>query len=152
MACRRPASFHPAMRTSNQWPKYRAVRFFSLQKGFGTEQLAQWKTRWPITELGDKLHDFMDTAAVMANMDLIISSDTSPVHLAGALGRPVWAALSFGHCWRWLQHRIDSPWYPTMRLFRQPKPGDWQTVFQEIAAELVRQKERLQSRSSSDKP
>jgi tetratricopeptide (TPR) repeat protein len=112
------------------------VQLFSLQKGFGTEQLTEWQTRLGIIDLGDRLKDFMDTAAVMMNLDLIISACTSPVHLAGALGRPVWTLLSFAACWRWLIDRTDSPWYPTMRLFRQQKPGEWGDVFQEMTREL----------------
>ncbi len=112
------------------------VRLFSLQKGFGTEQLVEWKSRLGIIDLADKLQDFMDTAAVMMNLDLIISADTSPVHLAGALGRPVWAALPFTGCWRWLRDRQDSPWYPSLKLFRQSKQGDWSEVFERIAQEV----------------
>ena len=95
------------------------VRLFSLQKGYGTEQLTERKAEWGIVDLGEELSDFMDTAAVMMNLDLILSVDTAPLHLAGALGLPVWALLRFAGCWRWLLEREDSPWYPTMRLFRQ---------------------------------
>ena len=79
----------------------------------------------------------MDTAAVMKNLDLVITSDTSVPHLAGALGVPVWVALPFVPDWRWLWDRSDSPWYPTMRLFRQKKAGDWEGVFEEIRAALA---------------
>ena len=104
------------------------VQLFSLQKGYGTEQLTEHHAQWGIVALGDKLNDFMDTAAVMMNLDLIISVDTSPAHLAGALGVPVWAVLPRAGCWRWLLEREDSPWYPTMRLFRQKCWGDWDEV------------------------
>ena len=80
---------------------------------------------------------FVDTAAVMANLDLIITSDTSIAHLAGALGRPVFVALKEVPDWRWLTARGDSPWYPTMRLFRQKTRGDWAPVFEEIAAAVA---------------
>jgi hypothetical protein len=80
---------------------------------------------------------FADSAAVMQNLDLIVSSDTSAVHLAGALGRPVWVALKYAPDWRWMLDRRDSPWYPAMRLFRQTTPGDWADVFEDIAAELT---------------
>ena len=113
------------------------VRLFSLQKGYGTEQLAQWQSRWNIVNLGERLGDFMETAAVMSNLDLVISPDTSPVHLAGALGVPVWTVLPFRGCWRWLLDREDSPWYPTMRLVRQPRPGAWGAVFEQLARELA---------------
>jgi len=118
--------------------RFPGVRLFSLQKGYGTEQLTEWKSRWGIIELGDKLGDFMDTAAVMMNMDLIISVDTAPAHLAGALGVRVWTLLNSAACWRWLLDRPDSPNYPTMRLFRQQKAGDWEEVFERMAAELKR--------------
>jgi hypothetical protein len=79
---------------------------------------------------------FMDTAAVMKNVDLLITSDTAIPHLAGALAVPVWVALPFVPDWRWLLHRPDSPWYPTMRLFRQSEPGHWPEVFERMAAEV----------------
>ena len=79
---------------------------------------------------------FMDTAAIMQNLDLIITSDTAVIHLAGALGRPVWAALSTCADWRWLESGEDCPWYPTMRLFHQSRLGDWDELFGRIAAEL----------------
>ena len=114
------------------------VRLFSLQKGHGTEQLAKITGQFPITDLGGRLDfgAFQMTAAAMRNLDLIISCDTACAHLAGALGRPVWMPLSRAAEWRWLTDRDDSPWYPTMRLFRQTKLGDWQFVFDKIAAAL----------------
>jgi ADP-heptose:LPS heptosyltransferase len=93
----------------------------------------------PIIDLGPSLDNeaaFVDTAAVMANLDLVITSDTALAHLAGALGVRVWVALQHVADWRWLVDREDSPWYPTMRLFRQSQPGDWQGVFARIAGEL----------------
>jgi Flp pilus assembly protein TadD len=82
------------------------------------------------------LTDFADTAALIASLDLVISVDTSVAHLAGALGKPVWTLLPFLADWRWSLHREDTPWYPTMRLFRQPTAGDWPTVLHHVAAEL----------------
>jgi ADP-heptose:LPS heptosyltransferase len=78
----------------------------------------------------------MDTAAVMKNLDLVITSDTAIPHLAGALGVPVWLALPYVPEWRWLLDRADSPWYPTMCLFRQKSPGDWTSPMNEIRAAL----------------
>jgi ADP-heptose:LPS heptosyltransferase len=91
-----------------------------------------------VTHVGDALADFDDTAAVMALADLVISVDTSVVHLAGAMGRPVWVLLPFQPDWRWLLGRDDSPWYPTVRLFRQPKPGDWDSVVAQVRDERSR--------------
>jgi len=91
-----------------------------------------------VTHLGDALTDFDDTAAVMAFADLVISVDTSVVHLAGAMGRPVWVLLPFQPDWRWLLDREDSPWYSTARLFRQPKPGDWESVIARVRDTLAR--------------
>jgi len=79
---------------------------------------------------------FVDTAAIMRNLELVISSDTAVPHVAGALGVPVWVALPFVPDWRWMLDREDSPWYPTMRLFRQKRPGDWEGVFEEIEGAL----------------
>jgi ADP-heptose:LPS heptosyltransferase len=84
------------------------------------------------------LDDFMDTAAAIMNLDLVIACDTAVAHLAGALGALVWVALCYVPDWRWLLDRSDSPWYPTMRLFRQEQPGDWAGVFEEIRAALTR--------------
>jgi Tfp pilus assembly protein PilF len=112
------------------------VRLFSLQKGFGREQLDEVESRFAVTDLDNRLDDFMDTAAVMMNLDLVIAPDTSLAHLAGALGVPVWVALPFVSDWRWMTDRDDSPWYPTMRLFRQKRWGDWEGVFERIAGEL----------------
>ena len=112
------------------------VHLLSLQKGPGAEQLAAFTDRFPVIDLGSGLADFLDAAAVLKNLDLVISVDTSVAHLAGALGIPVWVALSFPGEWRWLMGRDDSPWYPTMRLFRQTRLGQWEDVFHRIAEAL----------------
>ncbi len=116
------------------------VQLFSLQKGPGTEQIDQRAERFPLVELGSRLDEtsgpFMDTAAVMVCLDLVVSACTSLAHLAGALAVPVWVALKFAPDWRWLYHREDSPWYPTARLFRQPQPGDWAGAFDRMVAAL----------------
>ncbi len=93
-----------------------------------------------VEDLGEEFDEgpdaFIDSAAVMMNLDLVITSDTSIVHLAGALGRPVWLALKYSPNWRWLMGREDSPWYPTVRLFRQDRLDDWPGVFEKIEAAL----------------
>jgi ADP-heptose:LPS heptosyltransferase len=81
-------------------------------------------------------HDFADTAALVEQLDLVITVDTAAAHLAGALGKPVWIMLPFAGGWRWLTDRTDSPWYPTARLFRQPKPGDWNSVITSVCEAL----------------
>jgi hypothetical protein len=90
----------------------------------------------PVLDLGPELMDFDDTAAVLAQCDLVISVDTAVAHLAGALGRPLWVMLPFSADWRWTMHGEVSPWYPAARLFRQPQPGDWDSVVARVAAEL----------------
>lgn len=116
------------------------VRLISLQKAHGLDQLTGLPADSNVELLPDDFDGgpdaFIDTAAVMANLDLIISSDTSVAHLAGALGRPAWIALRHVPEWRWLTSRSDSPWYPTMQLFRQTGQGNWKTVFDEIGIAL----------------
>ncbi len=94
------------------------------------------------------LEDFSDTASAMANLDLVITVDTAACHLAGALAVPVWTLIPFAHDWRWLLQREDSPWYPTMRLFAQPKIGDWQSVLERVRDELALSVNRARPRSS----
>ncbi|MGA2230966.1 MAG: glycosyltransferase family 9 protein, partial [Tepidisphaeraceae bacterium] len=112
------------------------VWFVSLQKNEAALQIRE-APELAIADWGRELSDFAETAALMANLDLIISIDTATAHLAGALGRPVWTLLPFGADWRWLLNRADSPWYLTMRLFRQPKPGDWETPITQVAQALA---------------
>lgn len=94
--------------------------------------------RFSVIDLGSRLEDFLDTAAVVMNLDLLITCDTAVAHLAGTLGIPTWVALTLPPDWRWLLHRTDSPWYPSLRLFRQTRPGNWDTVFQEMSIALER--------------
>jgi Flp pilus assembly protein TadD len=116
-----------------------AVRLISLQKGFGVEQIAAVDfSVETLDESFDASGAFVDTAALMTSLDLVVTSDTSIPHLAGALGRPVFIALRRVPDWRWLLDREDSPWYPTARLFRQRATGDWADVFERIAAEVRR--------------
>jgi len=116
------------------------VRLINLQKGLGSEQIAAERARISLVDFGERLDAqaaFIDTAALMMNLDLVITVDTAIAHLAGALGVPVWIPLSFSPDWRWMQVRRDSPWYPAARLFRQPAMGDYETVFAEMAAALT---------------
>ncbi|MEO5375315.1 MAG: tetratricopeptide repeat-containing glycosyltransferase family protein [Alphaproteobacteria bacterium] len=114
------------------------VEAFSLQKGYGREQLDLLPPDVTVTDLADALDmdsgAFVDTAAVMQVMDLVVCSDSAVAHLAGALGRPVWVPLAFVPDWRFLMEGEDCVWYPTMRLFRQQAAGDWPGVFARIAA------------------
>jgi hypothetical protein len=116
------------------------VRLFGLQKGPGREQIRAVARRFRLIDLGGELDEiagaFLDTAAVMMSLDLVVTTDTSVAHLAGALGVPVWVALSIGPDWRWLLGREDSPWYPSMRLFRQAHLHEWDEVFERMAGEL----------------
>ncbi|WP_301100826.1 glycosyltransferase family 9 protein [Propionivibrio sp.] len=114
------------------------VRFFSLQKGAGEEEAAQPPAGLQLVNLGPQLADFADTAAVIENLDLVISVDTAVAHLTGALGKPCWLLLpDYKTDWRWLAERTDSPWYPgVMRLFRQPCMGDWTSVLDEVSCAL----------------
>jgi hypothetical protein len=103
-----------------------------------------------LTDLTSELNDFADTAALIEALDLVISVDTSVAHLAGALGKPVWLLNRFDTCWRWLLEREDSPWYPSMRLFRQPAPGNWTNVIGAVRAAL--QQLAAAPRTAASKP
>jgi hypothetical protein len=112
------------------------ITFLALQKGPAAEQAATPPPGMSLLSLSDEIQDFDDTAAILSLIDTLISVDSSPVHLAGALGRPAWVLLPFVPCWRWLLQRDDSPWYPSLRLFRQPAYGQWQAVIQNVAMAL----------------
>jgi tetratricopeptide (TPR) repeat protein len=126
-----------------------SVRLVSLQSGFGTEQVADG---FPLIDLGpglDRAGAFTDTAALMKSLDLVVTADTAVAHLAGALGVSAWVALPAISDWRWLRGRDDSPWYPTLRLFRQTRAGAWDDVFARMAQalrDLVSTREPLQRR------
>jgi tetratricopeptide (TPR) repeat protein len=117
------------------------VQFFSLQKGLAAEQLTQARQNgWAGPQIVDhtaELHDFADTAAFVANLDLVVTCDTSVAHLVGAIGKPVWILSRFDGCWRWLFGRDDTPWYPNARLFRQDAPGDWAGVVDRVVVALA---------------
>jgi tetratricopeptide (TPR) repeat protein len=112
------------------------VGFFSLQKGNVDTGAKTSPAGMELIDWTRDLKDFADTAALIANLDLVIAVDTAVAHLAGAMGKPVWTLLPFVPDWRWLLEREDSPWYPTMRLFRQPLRGDWDSVIRRVADEL----------------
>ena len=112
------------------------LAFYSLQFGEPSQDINHFELGGAIVDLSGDLEGFTATAAVLAELDLIISVDTSTAHLAGALGKPVWTLLSFVPDWRWLLGRDDSPWYPSMRLFRQNSPGDWRGVMDNVVKEL----------------
>lgn len=123
----------------SQLKEINGVHLYSLQK----EAHELWTDEDQETlftrDFGPQLSDFADTAAIISNLDLVISVDTSVAHLAGALGKETWVVLPFSPDWRWLTQREDSPWYPSVRLFRQPAPGDWDNVF-ETVTEALKQK------------
>lgn len=117
--------------------KIPGISWVNLQLGPPAEQV---KAPPPGMTIGDwmpEVEDFYDTAALIENLDLIISVDTAVVHLAGALGKPVWMLSRYDGCWRWMGPRADSPWYPTLRQFRQPKPGDWDACLLETSLALT---------------
>jgi ADP-heptose:LPS heptosyltransferase len=118
------------------------VTFFSLQKGEPAKQLQNPPPGLRIIDWTDELTDFADTAALLDNLDLLISADTAPAHLAGALGKPVWVIAAFFADWRYMLGRSDNPWYSSMQVFRQPRASDWQTPVSQIA-------QRLQERVNS---
>lgn len=117
----------------------RGVQLISLQKGLAAQQLQDASNHLKPIDFSNELRDFADTAALVANLDLIITVDTAVAHLGGALGKTVWLLLPYVPDWRWLLHRPDSPWYPTMRLFRQADRGNWASVVDQVVAELDRQ-------------
>ena len=114
------------------------VTFYSLVKWPVGEQFSHAPEGLSLVDFSGTLKDFAESAALISNLDLVISVDTAVAHLAGAMAQRVWTILPFDPDWRWLLGREKSPWYPTMRLFRQPKPGDWDTVIQRVASELAK--------------
>jgi tetratricopeptide (TPR) repeat protein len=110
--------------------------FYSLQMGAKADQIEHCGLKERLTDFTGDIRDFEDTAAIVEHLDLVISVDTSVAHLAGAQGKPVWVLSRFDACWRWLQNRPDSPWYPTARIFGQKTPGDWASVVENVKAAL----------------
>lgn len=118
--------------------RIQGVRFYSLQKGAAATEMATPPAGICLTDLAPELDDFATTAAVIANLDLVITVDTAVAHLAGAMGKPVWTLIYSPPDWRWLLEREDTPWYPTMRLFRREIAGEWAPVIEQVARELER--------------
>lgn len=116
-----------------QLTRLEGFSFYSLQKGAAGSHAPGGVN---LLDYSDALHDFSDTAAFVENLDLVISVDTAAAHLAGALGKAVWTMLPYAPDWRWMLNREDTPWYPTMRLFRQPAPGDWRSVVEHMDESL----------------
>jgi Tfp pilus assembly protein PilF len=129
--------------------RVQGVRLFSLQKGPGAEQLAAVAERWPLIDLGSRLETFQDTAGLLKNLDLVISVDSVAAHCAAALGLPAWMLLPFAPDWRWMLNREDTPWYPTMRLFRQGQPCKWDGAFERVAGALEKE---VAKRNSASEP
>ena len=115
-----------------------SIKFYSLQKGVAEKQTKNLLANMQVVNLTEEINDFSDTAALIENLDLVVSVDTAVAHLAGALGKPVWILVPFVAPWRWMLNREDSPWYPTMRLFRQPSLGDWESVIAKVKDELFK--------------
>ena len=113
------------------------AEWISFQVGPPAQELRRSGWRGLIRDAGEAVMPFEATADALAEVDLVISVDTAMAHLAGALGRPVWTLHAFAPDWRWMLERIDTPWYPTMRLFRQPAPNDWPGTFRAVRRALA---------------
>jgi Flp pilus assembly protein TadD len=113
------------------------AHFYTLQKGPAASQTASPPPGMDFVDWTSDLHDFVETAALIANLDLVICVDTSVAHLAGAMGKPVWLLLPHAPDWRWMLSRTDTPWYPTMKLFRQPSPGDWTSAIANVTRAIL---------------
>ena len=116
--------------------KIEGVKLYGLQKGNAAKQVEELSSDMEVIGLGEEFEDFTNTAGAIENMDLVISVDTSVLHLAGAMGKNVWALIAFEPEWRWMLDRQESPWYPTMRLFRQKKRQDWDELFGRVGEQL----------------
>ncbi len=138
----------PSLTTLEPLGSIQGIRLFSLQKGAGEEGLLESPPLLPLVDLGPEITDFADTAAIVVNLDLIITVDTAVAHLAGALAKECWLLLpEFKPDWRWLTGRSDSPWYPgVIRIFRQPEMGEWKTVVGEVREALVSRAESRETK------
>ena len=126
-----------ALERMKPWLDLQGARFYNLQMGKPAEQIAALGLANRLTDFMGEVADFADTAAIVQNLDLVITVDTSVAHLAGGLGKPVWILSRYNACWRWLQNRSTNPWYPTARIFGQPAMGDWDSVMAEVGRELA---------------
>ncbi|MCP9809131.1 glycosyltransferase family protein [Cyanobium sp. HWJ4-Hawea] len=120
----------------DEWRNDRLVSLHSLQVGVDAQQLDPWRDQWGITDWNGRLESFLDTACVLSQLDLVITVDTAVAHLAGGLDRPTWLMLQHNADFRWLRGRSDTPWYPSMSLFRQSKLGDWPSAVAQLADRL----------------
>lgn len=125
-----------ALERLKPWLSLQGAQFYSLQKDKPAGQIAELGLTGRITDFMSEVMDFADTAAIVQNLDLVITVDTSVAHLAGGLGKPVWILSRYNADWRWLQNRPTNPWYPTARIFGQPTMGDWDSVIDEVGREL----------------
>jgi hypothetical protein len=125
-----------ALATLAPLSRLQQIVLVSLQKGPAQAQIGGYWGRAPLINLGPDIRDYADTMAILEGLDLLVTVDTSVGHLAGAMGKPAWIMLPFAPDWRWLLDRSDSPWYPSVRLFRQKKPHNWDAVVADIVAEL----------------
>ncbi len=123
-----------------------AATFYSLQMPLPARDEACFRSGSPVVDLSEHHPDFLGTAVSVADLDLVISVDSAVAHLAGALGKPVWTLIPYAPDWRWLTNQSDTPWYPTMRLFRQPQRGQWQPVILKVAQELLKLNRRAAAR------
>jgi tetratricopeptide (TPR) repeat protein len=125
------------LRFLSTFAKLTDITFFSLQLGAAQRQLGQSPLAESVIDLTDQIRDFADTAALIEQLDLVISIDSAVAHLAASLGKPVYLMLPFAPDWRWLLERSDSPWYPTMHIFRQKQSGDWSDVISRVHTALA---------------
>ena len=128
----------PGLKTFENLVKMGNYQWISLQKDFEEFDLSRFKFNENLLALGHQFENFVDTASTIINLDLVISPDTAVAHLAGALGKPIWLILPYANEWRWFENRTDSPWYPTLKIFRQHVRDDWSGPVADIAAELKR--------------
>jgi hypothetical protein len=148
-----PQDRHRSIPLRSLSPLHRpGVRFFSLQLGAAARQMSMGADGLDLVDAAPGIHDFADTAALIERLDLLITVDTAAAHLAGAMGKPVWIMLPYVPDWRWMLDRTDSPWYPSVRLFRQTRPGQWSDPVDAVAkalSELIAAR-TLQSRATDD--